>query len=55
MKLRNISDWKAIHFKDRTILREDEKYFPKDMWKRSISVLDVEEMNEKGHYRVIQK
>ena len=55
MKLKNINDWKAIHFEDRTILQEDAKYFPKDMWKRSINALDVEEMEEKGHYRVIQK
>lgn len=55
MKLTNISYWKAIHFEDRTILREDEKYFPKGTWIGFIYSLEVEPMDRKGHYKVIQK
>lgn len=55
MKLKDVKNWKAVHFEDRTILKSDEKYFPQDMWKRSINALEVEEMEVKGHYRVIQK
>ena len=55
MKLKDVKNWKAVHFEDRTILKSDEKRFPRYTWIGFIYSLEVEEMKEKGHYRVIQK
>lgn len=55
MKLKDVKNWKAVHFEDRTILKSDEKYFSECAWKTLTCLLEVEEIKEKGHYRVIQK
>ena len=32
MKLIDTKDWKAVHFKDRTILRSDRNLYPEADW-----------------------
>lgn len=52
MKLGQIKNWKAVHMEDRTILKSDKSIYPASTWKE-IENLDVVEMKEKGHYKVI--
>lgn len=50
MKLIDIKNWKAIHFKDRTILNIDKNLYSKNEWNRLVN-LDVEPMQTSGHYK----
>lgn len=52
MKLGQIKNWKAIHLNGRVILKSDKTVYPASTWKE-IENLDVTEMKEKGHYKVI--
>lgn len=52
MKLKKNKNWKAVHMEDRTILKSDRPIYPASTWKE-IENLDVVEMKEKGHYKVI--
>ena len=42
MKLIDTKDWKAVHFKDRTILRSDRNLYPEADWWALVSTVDVE-------------
>lgn len=53
MKLINANDWKAVHFQDRTILRSDRNLYPEATWWGLISSVEVEPMNEPGHYKAV--
>lgn len=53
MKLNEVK-WKAVHFKDRTILNIDRPLFPPDTWAYLTNCVEVEEMNDKGHFRALQ-
>ena len=46
MKLIDTKDWKAVHFKDRTILRSDRNLYPEADWWALVSTVDVEPMNK---------
>lgn len=52
MKLGENKNWKAVHMEDRTILKSDKSIYPASTWKE-IENLDVVEMKEKGHYKVM--
>lgn len=52
MKLGQIKNWKAVHMDNRTILKSDKSIYPNSTWKE-IENLNVVEMKEKGHYKVI--
>lgn len=53
MKLIDAKDWKAVHFKDRTILRSDRNLYPEADWWALVSTVDVEPMKEPGHFKVV--
>ena len=53
MKLIECKDWKAVHFQDRTILRSDRNLCPEVTWWTLVSTVEVESMNEPGHYKTI--
>lgn len=53
MKLIDTKDWKAVHFKDRTILRSDRNLYPESVWWGLIRMVEVEPMAEPGHYKAI--
>lgn len=53
MKLIDTTDWKAVHFKDRTILRSDRNLYPEADWWALVSTVDVEPMKEPGHFKVV--
>lgn len=53
MKLINANDCKAVHFQDRTILRSDRNLYPEATWWGLISSVEVEPMNEPGHYKAV--
>lgn len=53
MKLINAKDWNAIHFENRTILKSDRNLYPEAVWWALISSVDVEPMDESGHYKAI--
>lgn len=53
MKLENIKNWEVVHFEDYDVFKDDEKYFPEYTWNRFLHNVEVEEMEEKGHYKVI--
>lgn len=48
-------DWKAVHFKDRTILRSDRNLYPEADWWALVSTVDVEPMKEPGHFKVVSQ
>lgn len=50
MKLIETNDWKAVHFKDRTILRVDRNLYPESTWWHLIHDIEVQEDTNKGHY-----
>jgi len=52
MKLCECKDWKAVHFKDRTILKADCRYMSAVML-HELAETEVEPItNRKGHYKV---
>lgn len=53
MKLVNDSNWKSVHFNDRTILKSDKQLFPKDKWQHLLNDVEVEPMKDKGQYRAV--
>lgn len=53
MKLIDTKDWKAVHFRDRTILRSDRNLYPESVWWGLIRMVEVEPMVEPGHYKAI--
>lgn len=53
MKLVNDNTWKAIHFQNRTILRSDRNLYPEPIWWELVSTVEVEPMDEPGHYKAI--
>lgn len=55
MKLMQDNNWKAVHFKDRVILKADKALYPQTVWERLVNKLDVEPLPRAGHYRVITK
>lgn len=55
MKLNQCKGWKAVHFEDRAILRTDRNLYPEAHWWALISKVEVEPMETKGHYRVIDE
>lgn len=55
MKLIDAKDWKAVHFKDRTILRSDRNLYPEADWWALVSTVDVEPMKEPGHFKVVSQ
>lgn len=55
MKLIDTKDWKAVHFKDRTILRSDRNLYPEADWWALVSTVDVEAMKEPGHFKVVSQ
>ena len=54
LKLIECEDWKAVHFKKRTVLRSDRCLYPEALWWALITEVDVEPTKTKGHYRVIE-
>lgn len=55
MKLIETDDWKAVHLKDRTILRTDRNLYPDLTWWALISTIEVQPTDVKGHYIVIRQ
>lgn len=55
MKLIDTKDWKAVHFKDRTILRSDRNLYSEADWWALVSTVDVEPMKEPGHFKVVNQ
>lgn len=55
MKLIDAKAWKAVHFKDRTILRSDRNLYPEADWWALVSTVDVEPMKEPGHFKVVSQ
>ena len=55
MKLIDTKDWKAVHFKDRTILRSDRNLYPESVWWGLIRMVEVEPMKESGHFKVVSQ
>lgn len=53
MTLCNCKDWKAIHFENRVILRNDRNLYPEAIWRALVSVVKVEPMKEIGHFKAI--
>lgn len=53
MKLKELRDWKAVHFVNRTILRTDRNLYPESTWWALISSVEVEPMENAGHYRAV--
>lgn len=54
MKLIETNDWKAVHFKDRTILRADRNLYPESTWWSLIHDIEVKESGKQGHYIVVE-
>lgn len=54
MTLKEIMNWKALHFSDRTILRSDLIFLPPEMVHTLLNT-EAEPMQEPGHYRVKEK
>ncbi len=52
MKLHECKDWKAVHFKDRTILKADCRYMSAVMLHELAETEVVPITNRKGHYKV---
>lgn len=52
MKLYEDENWKAVHLYDgRTILKEDWYLYSKLDWEELIYDIEVEPLNQKGHYK----
>lgn len=54
MKLIETNDWKAVHFKDRTIRRSDRNLYPESTWWYLIHDIEVKEDGNQGHYIVVE-
>lgn len=54
MRLYQDNNWKAVHFDDRTILSSDSWLYGKLDWEELIYDVEVEPMENKGHYKVVQ-
>lgn len=54
MKLIETDDWKAVHFKDRTILRADRNLYPESTWWHLIHDIEVQDGRNKGDYIVVE-
>ena len=54
MKLIETKNWKAVHFDDRTILKTDRNLYPEVLWWALVSAVEVEPMDELGHYRALK-
>ena len=54
MKLIETSEWVAVHFKDRAILRTDRNLYPEPIWWALISSIEVQPTDVKGHYIVVE-
>lgn len=52
MTLASISDWKALHFNERTILQSDKELYSRVDW-ATLLLMEVEPMKQLGHYRVV--
>ena len=53
LKLIQCEDWKAVHFKNRTILQSDKCIYPRDLWQILVTKIEVEPTEKAGHYRVV--
>lgn len=53
MKLIETKNWKAVHLDNRTILRTDRNLYPEALWWALVSTVEVEPMDELGHYRAL--
>lgn len=53
MKLIETKGWEAVHFEDRTILRSDRNLYPKAAWRALVSTVEVEPMEQPGHYKAV--
>lgn len=53
MKLYQDTNWKAVHFEDRTILRSDHNLYSAAEWWALVSSVEVEPMKQLGHYIVV--
>ena len=53
MTLIEIRDWKAIHFVNRVVLRSDRNLYPEVVWWNLVSAVEVEPMEEPGHYKAV--
>lgn len=52
MKLHECTDWRAVHFGDRTILKVDLLYMTPSPQYSILHDLDVYPLESPGHYRV---
>ena len=52
MLLMQDSNWKAVHFEDRTIPRVDHNLYPQATWEYLVNKMEVEPMAQQGHYKV---
>lgn len=50
MKLYQDTNWKAVHFTDKTILKSDGYLYSKLDWEELIYDVEVEPTNTPGHY-----
>lgn len=53
MILAKIEDWKAVHLKDRVVLKKDACYWLGYDWMEFIACTEVEPMEEPGHYKAV--
>lgn len=53
MKLNNDNNWIAVHFENRTILRTDRNLYPQPAWEYLVNKMDVEPMEQPGHYKAL--
>lgn len=51
MKLKDVKNWRALHFGDRTILPSDKDLFHPQTWNELLD-LEVEAGKYKGHYNI---
>ena len=50
MKLQDVKQWKAVIFKDRTILKQDVQYMSADQIQQLMET-DIEPTDRKGYYK----
>lgn len=55
MLLMQDSNWKAVHFENRTVLRVDRNLYPQATWEYLVNKMEVEPMAQQGHYKAIAK
>lgn len=54
MLLMQDSNWKAVHFENRTVLRVDRNLYPQATWEYLVNKMEVEPMAQQGHYKAIE-